>query len=83
MENIKGEPMTAPYWPTTTQWLRSEPEHCNLDPSAIERAVDFAIANESKMNRNIRQALEDAILPNHHPSTRLWAPSQIERSQVA
>ncbi|MGI9478828.1 MAG: serine hydrolase domain-containing protein [Hyphomicrobiaceae bacterium] len=62
------------YWPTTEQWQRGEPSDHGFDPLALQRAADFAIANESRMKRDIRQALEDGHFAEPPPINKIVGP---------
>ena len=60
--------------PIAASWQRATPNDCGLDASALQQAVDFAIAHESKMNRDIRQALEDGHFAEPPPINKIVGP---------
>lgn len=62
------------YWPSHDEWKRSQPEECGLDGEAIERAVAFAVTHESKMNRDIRKALEAGHFSEPPPINEIVGP---------
>ena len=62
------------YWPKAQAWERASPEDCGLDAAAVQSAVDFAIANDSAMNRDIRQALEDGHFSEPPPINKIVGP---------
>lgn len=62
------------YWPRAEEWQRLAPHAAGLDEAAIGRAVDFAIAHESSMNRNIRRALEDGHFSEPPPINEIIGP---------
>lgn len=52
--------MTTPYYPkTNADWEVQSPEVAGLDPAAIKTAIDYAIANESSMDRDVLKALTE------------------------
>jgi len=41
------------YFPPSNDWERRTPEQANLDPGKLKEAIDFAIANESKLPKDL------------------------------
>lgn len=62
------------YWPGAEDWQRIAPEAAGLDATAVERAVAFAIAGESSMKRDIRQALEEGHFSEPPPINEIIGP---------
>lgn len=62
------------YWPTEEIWQRATPGENGLDAMATERAVAFAVAHESTMNRDIRRALEDGHFSEPPPINKIVGP---------
>jgi len=54
---LQSQTSTA-YWPLPGEWTRQAPRDVDLNAGAVQDAVAFAIAHESKMLRDIRLALE-------------------------
>lgn len=44
------------YFPASDNWERRTPEQAKLDPAKLKEAIDFAVANESKLPRNLELA---------------------------
>ncbi len=57
--DIRECPDMTTYWPTREDWERVDPGPLGLDGDALEEAIAFAVAHESKMNRDIGRALEE------------------------
>ncbi|MFY0611452.1 MAG: serine hydrolase [Hyphomicrobiaceae bacterium] len=62
------------HWPEPGQWQRAVPKSSGLDGLAVDRAVEFAVAHESSMNRNIRQALVDGHFSEPPPINKIVGP---------
>ena len=62
------------YWPGKEHWQRIAPDDAGFDRQAIDRAVAFAIAHDSPMNRDIRQALEDGHFSEPPPINKIVGP---------
>ena len=45
-----------PYFPPPGSWERRTPEQARIDPAKLKEAIDFAIASESKLPRNLELA---------------------------
>lgn len=64
------------YWPPKSDWARCPAESKNLDPSAVEAAKQFAVDNESEMNRDIHQALVDGHFSEPPPINEIVGPTR-------
>jgi hypothetical protein len=53
------------YPPRTAEWESRLPEKVGLDPDALQKAVDFAIANEFSGPRDLRLAIERSFEPDN------------------
>jgi CubicO group peptidase (beta-lactamase class C family) len=62
------------YWPLPGEWARVKPEAVGLDAAAVADAVAYAVAHESGMNRDIRQALEDGHFAEPPPINEIVGP---------
>ena len=53
--------MTQSYFPPAgaAEWETAQPTDTRFDPSGLKAAVDYAIANESSMDRDVLQALTE------------------------
>jgi CubicO group peptidase (beta-lactamase class C family) len=45
-----------PYYPTANIWEKHTPEQANIDRAKVKEAIDFAVASESKLPRNLELA---------------------------
>jgi len=64
----------TPYWPHGNDWQHTPPGTAGFSPNGIKDAVAFAIRHESKMNRNIRKALEDGHFSEPPPINKIVGP---------
>jgi CubicO group peptidase (beta-lactamase class C family) len=53
------------YPPRTGEWESRLPEEVGLNPDALQKAVDFAIANEYSGPTNLRLAIENSFEPDN------------------
>jgi len=44
------------YFPPASSWEKHTPQQANFDPALLKEAIDFAIANESKLPRDLEEA---------------------------
>ena len=54
---IPSQQIQAQYVPPANEWESREPASLNLNAAAIQSAVDFALANENSVNRDLRIAI--------------------------
>ena len=64
----------SPYWPLPGEWTRRTPGEVGLDADAVQNAVAFAVTHESKMLRDIGQALEEGHFSEPPPINEIIGP---------
>ncbi len=62
------------YWPSRGEWQRTSPAESGFRALATDRAMAFALAHDSPMNRDIRQALEDGHFSEPPPINKIVGP---------
>lgn len=59
------------YWPDKSDWQTAAAAETGFDPAALEEAKAFALAHESKMNRDIGAALADGHFAEPWPVCKI------------
>lgn len=62
------------YWPAKNDWRAGDPAELGCDAGGLEQAVAFALAHESKMNRDIAAALADGHFSEPWPIRETIGP---------
>jgi CubicO group peptidase (beta-lactamase class C family) len=69
--------MSTPYFPGTgSDWANIEPAAAGFDAGRLRDAVDFAIANESSMDRDVQKALENRLFDEPPPWGDIIGPTR-------
>lgn len=62
--------------PQAGPWRQIAPEQAGFSPDGVQAAIDFAIAHESSMNRDIGQALEGGHFSEPLPEGAIIGPTR-------
>jgi CubicO group peptidase (beta-lactamase class C family) len=72
---------SARYFPPAGQWQTRDPAAAGMDAAKVQAAIDFAVANQNRGNRNLAESIPQQFR-NEAPYNNLIGPAQ-ERAEMS